>query len=126
MINFFGFVDPSLSPVVEYFPIAYGLIDFGESVFLDPRSSLAPPRDYAPRPTSASEVSSGEPFDPFAADVYQTAMFLLEQFYVLLSHYFYCQTELTSAQDLTWLDPQFLAILQAMTASPPSARISMA
>ncbi|KAL1695219.1 hypothetical protein GGG16DRAFT_99903 [Schizophyllum commune] len=83
MINFFGFVDPSLSPVVEYFPIAYGLIDFGESVFLDARSSLAPPRDYAPRPTSASE-------------------------------------------DLTGLDPEFLAILQAMTSSPPSARISMA
>ncbi|KAL1679602.1 kinase-like domain-containing protein [Schizophyllum commune] len=109
MINFFGYVDPSLSPVVEYFPIACGLIDFGESVFLDARSSLAPPRDYAPRPTSAPEVSSGEPFDPFAADVYQTARFLLEQFY-----------------DLTGLDPEFLAILQAMTSTPPSSRISMA
>ena len=35
MINFFGFVDQSLSPVVEYFPVSYGLIDFGESIFLD-------------------------------------------------------------------------------------------
>ncbi|KAI5828395.1 hypothetical protein K523DRAFT_388322 [Schizophyllum commune Tattone D] len=109
MINFFGYVDRSLSPVVEYFPISYGLIDFGESVFLDAYSSLAPPRDYAPRPNSAPEVSSGQPFDPFAADVYQTARFLLEQFY-----------------DLTGLDPEFLAILQAMTSNRPSTRISMA
>ncbi|KAI5824038.1 hypothetical protein K523DRAFT_376542 [Schizophyllum commune Tattone D] len=109
MINFFGFVDQSLSPVVEYFPVSYGLIDFGESVFLDAPSSLASPRTYATRPTSAPEVSSGEPFDPFAADVYQTAKFLLEQFY-----------------DLTGIDPEFLTILQAMTSSPPSARISMA
>lgn len=86
MINFFGFVDQSLSPVVEYFPVSYGLIDFGESVFLDGPSSLAPPRTYATRPTSAPEVSSGEPFDPFAADVYQTARFLLEQFYVRRPH----------------------------------------
>ncbi|KAL1667293.1 hypothetical protein GGF50DRAFT_124927 [Schizophyllum commune] len=85
MINFFGYVDRSLSPVVEYFPISYGLIDFGESVFLDAYSSLAPPRDYAPRPNSAPEVSSGQPFDPFAADVYQTARFLLEQFYSMTS-----------------------------------------
>ncbi|KAL1699709.1 hypothetical protein EV121DRAFT_215696 [Schizophyllum commune] len=109
MINFFGFVDQSLSPVVEYFPVSYGLIDFGESAFLDAPSSLAPPRTYATRPTSAPEVSSGEPFDPFAADVYQTARFLLEQFY-----------------DLTGVDSKFLTILQAMTSSPPSARISMA
>ncbi|KAI5888312.1 uncharacterized protein SCHCODRAFT_02636368 [Schizophyllum commune H4-8] len=109
MINFFGFVDQSLSPVVEYFPVSYGLIDFGESVFLDAPSSLAPPRTYATRPTSAPEVSSGESFDPFAADVYQTARFFLEQFY-----------------DMTGVDPKFLAILQAMGSSPPSTRISMA
>ncbi|KAL1731816.1 hypothetical protein EV714DRAFT_248645 [Schizophyllum commune] len=109
MINFFGFGDQSLSPVVEYFPVSYGLIDFGESVFLDASTSLAPPRTYATRPTSAPEVSSGEPFDPFAADVYQTARFLLEQFY-----------------DLTGVDSKFLTTLQAMISSPPSTRISMA
>ncbi|KAL1660696.1 kinase-like domain-containing protein [Schizophyllum commune] len=108
MINFYGYVHPTLAPVVEHFPIKYGIIDFGESVILDgSHDRLAPPRDYAPRPTSAPEVSSQRPFDPFAADVYQTAMFLLEQFY-----------------DLTGIGPDFLRILQAMT-GPPSARISM-
>ncbi|TRM61566.1 kinase-like domain-containing protein [Schizophyllum amplum] len=109
MINFFGYAPLTLSPVVEHLPIKYAFIDFGESVFLDGHSgSLAPPRDYAPRPTSAPEVSSGKPFDPFAADVYQTAMFMLEQFY-----------------DLTGFTPEFLSILQAMTRSPDT-RLSMA
>ncbi|KAL1741141.1 hypothetical protein HDZ31DRAFT_67217 [Schizophyllum fasciatum] len=91
VINFFGISLPPLAPVVEHLPIRYGIIDFGESVFFDAASEqlapdapklLAPPRDYCPRPTSAPEVGSQQPFDPFAADVYQTGMFILEQFYV--------------------------------------------
>ncbi|KAL1743487.1 kinase-like domain-containing protein [Schizophyllum fasciatum] len=109
MINVFGYIHPSFAPSVEFLPVKYGIIDFGESVFLDANSeSLAPPRDYAPRPTSAPEVSSGLPFDPFAADVYQTAFFMLEQFY-----------------DLTGFTPDFLNILHAMT-RPVHERISMA
>ena len=37
-----------------------------------------------------------------------------------------CRKTLTLAQDLTGLDPEFLATLQPMTSSPPSTRISMA
>ncbi|KAL1737803.1 hypothetical protein HDZ31DRAFT_16642, partial [Schizophyllum fasciatum] len=109
VINFFGPPLSPIAPVVVHLPIRYGIIDFGESVFLDGvPESLAPPRNYAPRPNSAPEVSSQQPFDPFAADVHQTAMFMLEQFY-----------------ELTGFTPDFLPILQAMT-GPSHARISMA
>ena len=82
MINFFG--PTRLAIVVEDLPIKYGLIDFGESVFFEgPDAELsAPARDFAPRLTSAPEVSSGRPYDPFAADVYMTGVMFLEHFYV--------------------------------------------
>ena len=82
MINFFG--PTRLAIVVEDLRIKYGLIDFGESLFFEAADAeaLAPPQDFAPRLTSAPEVSSMTPYDPFAADVYMTGMMFLEHFYV--------------------------------------------
>ncbi|KAL1726780.1 kinase-like domain-containing protein [Schizophyllum commune] len=109
MINFFG--PTRLAIVVEDLPIKYGLIDFGESLFFEAANAeaLAPPQDFAPRLTSAPEVSSMTPYDPFAADVYMTGMMFLEHFY-----------------DLTGFTPEFLPLLQSMTRTEPSARITMA
>ncbi|TRM58822.1 hypothetical protein BD626DRAFT_510672 [Schizophyllum amplum] len=109
--NFFGFVPDGFHPVAEHLPVKYGLVEFGASVFMDGSlDALVPPRPdlmiLARKP--APEFSSGQPFDPFAADVWQMGMFMLEHFY-----------------DLTGFTPQFLPILQAMTCLP-DARISMA
>ncbi|KAL1660694.1 kinase-like domain-containing protein, partial [Schizophyllum commune] len=108
MINYAGHLIPQMKPLGEHLPVKYYLIDFGPSILLEESSGpLVPPLRLAPHRTSAPEVDSGDPFDPFAADVYQTAVFMLEHFY-----------------DLTGFTSEFLPILQAMTRSPEE-RISM-
>ena len=73
----------NVKPLGEHLPVKYYLIDFGPSILLEESSGpLVPPLRLAPHRTSAPEVDSGDPFDPFAADVYQTAVFMLEHFYV--------------------------------------------
>ena len=83
MINYAGHIIPAMKPLGEHLPVKYYLIDFGPSILLEESSGpLVPPLRLAPHRTSAPEVDSGDPFDPFAADVYQTAVFMLEHFYV--------------------------------------------
>ncbi|TRM58823.1 kinase-like domain-containing protein [Schizophyllum amplum] len=109
MFNFFGYAIPGYRPIAEHLPVKYGFVDFGESEFLDgSRDAFAPPRPTSIRRTRAPEVNSGQPFDPFVADVWQMGMFMLVQFY-----------------DLTGFTREFLPILQAMLCLPED-RISMA
>jgi serine/threonine protein kinase len=67
------------------FPIRYYLIDFGTSRLFPPKSRL---RDClvhpfrTDRPQRPPEVVGDRPFDPFAADVYQTARLLYAWFIV--------------------------------------------
>ncbi|KAI5821840.1 hypothetical protein K523DRAFT_288636 [Schizophyllum commune Tattone D] len=108
VINYTGHMIPDLTPIGEHLPVKYYLIDFGQSILLDDSSGpLVSPLQLAPHRTSAPEVDSGHPFDPLAADVYQSAVFMLEHFY-----------------DLTGFTSEFLPVLQAMTSSPDE-RISI-
>ena len=82
-MNFWGVTPPSRdlgrkAPILRAqleFPVKYALIDFGYSIqFLpdaDPSSYLGTWK--VPRPQRAPETTTGNPFDPFAADVYQTS-----------------------------------------------------
>ena len=83
LMNFWGAYPPprdfhKKAPILRaQFPqaVKYALIDFGYSVqFLpdaDPSSYLGTWK--VPRPQRAPETATGNPFDPFAADVYQTS-----------------------------------------------------
>ena len=83
LMNFWGVTQPSRhfgrkAPILRsQFPqaVKYALIDFGYSVQFSPD---ADPSSYlgawkVPRPQRAPETTTGNPFDPFAADVYQTS-----------------------------------------------------
>ena len=83
LMNFWGVTQPSRdfgrkAPILRsQFPqaVKYALIDFGYSVQFSPD---ADPSSYlgawkVPRPQRAPETTTGNLFDPFAADVYQTS-----------------------------------------------------
>ncbi|CAA7262073.1 unnamed protein product [Cyclocybe aegerita] len=102
-------------PVPEFrstFPVKYFMIDFGNSVFfspgLIPSECLVPPKDWG-RPHRAPETSGHAVFNPFAADVYQTAQF----FYIFFG------------KAISPAIPGLLELLQDMASDQPSERISM-
>ena len=81
LMNFWGVTDPPRdlerkAPILRSrFTVKYALIDFGCSIQFSPD---ADPSSYlgtwkVPRPQRAPETTTGVPFDPFAADVYQTS-----------------------------------------------------
>ena len=80
-MNFWGVAQPPRDfgrkpPILRgQYSVKYALIDFGYSIqFLpdaDPSSYLG--TWTVPRPQRAPETTAGNPFDPFAADVYQTS-----------------------------------------------------
>ena len=80
LMNFWGVTQPSRdfgrkAPILHaQFPVKYSLIDFRYSIqFLpdaDPSSYLGTLK--VSRPQRAPETTTGNPFNPFAADVYQT------------------------------------------------------
>ena len=81
LMNFWGVTQPPRdfgrkAPILRgQFPVKYALIDFGYSIQFMPD---ADPSSYlgtwvVPRPQRAPETTTGNPFDPFAADVYQTS-----------------------------------------------------
>jgi serine/threonine protein kinase len=81
LMNFWGVSQPSRDfgrkppELRRHFPVKYALIDFGHSVQFSPD---ADPSSYldtwtVPREQRAPETTTGNPFDPFSADVYQTS-----------------------------------------------------
>ena len=82
LMNFWGVAQPSRdldrkAPILRaLFPqaVKYALIDFGFSIQfspdIDPSSYLG--KWKVPRLQRAPETATRDPFDPFAADVYQT------------------------------------------------------
>ncbi|KIY44918.1 kinase-like protein [Fistulina hepatica ATCC 64428] len=96
------------------FPVRYGLIDFGNARMFPaswPADELLLTEAVEGHPHMAPEVQQGQPYDPFAADVFQTA--------VLFFSYFY---------DVTAYVPGFHEVLLAMAEKSlkPSDRITMA
>ncbi|KIY44916.1 hypothetical protein FISHEDRAFT_61593 [Fistulina hepatica ATCC 64428] len=96
------------------FPVHYGLIDFGNARMFPadcPADRLFVSDLFTGRHSMAPEVRLRQPYDPFAADVYQTA--------VLFFSYFY---------DVTAYVPGFHEVLLAMAEKSlkPSDRITMA
>jgi serine/threonine protein kinase len=59
------------------FPIKYGIIDFGMSRRFETDKVPHLADIYTGRPTKAPEINQKIPYDPFAADVYQTGAMLL-------------------------------------------------
>ncbi|KII89448.1 hypothetical protein PLICRDRAFT_698488 [Plicaturopsis crispa FD-325 SS-3] len=90
------------------FPLIYSLIDFGYSRRFLPSSARLVSDMYAGRPHKAPELDLKKPYDPFAADVYQLGKVFISYFY-----------------NLTVL-PEFLSIIQDMTAEESGMRITMA
>ena len=81
LMNFWGVSPPyrdfhRKAPLLRaQFPVKYALIDFGYSIQFSPD---ADPSSYlgtwkVMRPQRAPETATKDPFDPFAADVYQTS-----------------------------------------------------
>jgi len=115
LMNFWGVSQPSRDfgrkpPKLRgHFPVKYALIDFGHSIQFLPN---ADPSSYlgiwtVPRQQRAPETTTGNPFDPFAADVYQTSRTI----------YGWCRKFIDDI-------PGVLAVLQDMTRSRPDARLN--
>jgi hypothetical protein len=64
------------------FPVRYGIIDFGMSRRFEADKAPHLAELYKGRPTKAPEINLKVPYDPFAADVYQTGSMLLSLFWV--------------------------------------------
>jgi len=117
LMNFWGIVPPSrkfgmLAPELRScFPVNYALIDFGHAVQFsresDPSSRIG--NWPVPREQSAPETKREAPFDPFAADVYQTGRTIFG----------WCQKFIADV-------PELLAILQDMTRCQPEFRLTAA
>jgi len=115
LMNFWGNVPPSrkfgmLAPELRNsFPVKYALIDFGQSVQFPADSDLSSCKGIwpVPREQSAPETKRGSPFDPFAADVYQTGRTIFG----------WCQKFIADI-------PEVLAILQDMTRRHPERRLT--
>lgn len=75
-MNFYGTIPPDTErPAFRSdFPVKYALIDFGSSVQFPPDTLAQERRGYwvVGREQRAPETKRKRPFDPFAADVYQT------------------------------------------------------
>jgi len=91
------------------FPVRYGIIDFGMSLRFEADKAPHLAELYTGRRTTAPEIDMKKPYDPFAADVYQTGSMLLS----LLWH-------------LTLLTPEFAPIINSMMCKDGGQRISMA
>jgi hypothetical protein len=63
-------------------PIRYGFIDFGQSRRFKADKGPHLADVYTGRPHKAPELDLHEPYDPFAADVYQTGSTLGTLFWV--------------------------------------------
>jgi serine/threonine protein kinase len=83
------------------FPLRYGIIDFGQSRRFDPERDTAPylADVYVGRPTKAPELDLNTPYDPFAADVYQTGSMLLSLLWVRLFLIIIMHSNLASPSD---------------------------
>jgi len=70
------------------FPVRYGIIDFGLSRHFQADNAPHLADVYIGRLTKAPELDLKSPYDPFAADVYQTGSMFLNMFWVcFLSKY---------------------------------------
>jgi hypothetical protein len=67
------------------FPIKYGIIDFGRSRRFESDKAPHLADIYTGRLTKAPEINQKIPYDPFAADVYQTGSMLLSLCWVRFS-----------------------------------------
>jgi serine/threonine protein kinase len=81
LMNFWGVTPPSRDlgrkpPELRgHFPVKYALIDFGHSIQFPPDSDRKSCQGTwaVPREQRAPEATTGNPFDPFAADIYQVS-----------------------------------------------------
>jgi hypothetical protein len=110
------------------FPVRYGIIDFGMSLHFEADQAPHLAELYTGRRTMAPEIDLKRPFDPFAADVYQTGSMLLSLLWVRFSYRLYlCYILMhTVLQHLTLLTPEFAPIINSMMRQDNSQRISMA
>ncbi|KAL6301931.1 kinase-like domain-containing protein [Sparassis latifolia] len=117
LMNFWGVVPRSrnfgtLAPELRSgFPVKYALIDFGHSVHFAADSDTQSRRGIwpVPREQSAPETKRGRPFNPFAADVYQTGRTIFG----------WCKEFIEDV-------PEVLAVLQDMTRRRPENRLTAA
>jgi hypothetical protein len=72
----------------SWFPVRYGFIDFGQSRRYEADKTPHLADVYTGRFHKAPELDLREPYNPFAADVYQTGSMLLKLFYVCFSRFF--------------------------------------
>ena len=78
LMNFWGVIQPytdfdTKPPKLRgNIPVKYALIDFEHSIQFLPDASSYLGTWTVPRLQRAPETTTGKPFDPFAADVYQT------------------------------------------------------
>ena len=89
-MNFLG-IEQTDTREAEYlksrFPIRYGFIDFGLSRRFGENTTHHLVDVYTGRFHKAPELDLREPYNPFAADVYQSGSMLLILFYVRLWHF---------------------------------------
>jgi len=111
-MNFLG-IEQTDTREAEYlksrFPIRYGFIDFGLSRRFGENTTHHVADVYTGRFHKAPELDLREPYNPFAADVYQSGSMLLILFYNIL-----------------FLIPEFGPIINDMMRPDPNQRISIA
>ncbi|KIY51958.1 hypothetical protein FISHEDRAFT_70194 [Fistulina hepatica ATCC 64428] len=116
LMNFSG-ISPSSGTrqIRSLFPVRYAFIDFGCARMFRP-DEHAPANErlvtdmFIGRPSKAPELELQQPYDPFAADVFQTGTFFISYFY-----------------DVSAYIPEFFPLLLSMTAvgGSPKDRITM-
>ncbi|KIY48981.1 hypothetical protein FISHEDRAFT_73094 [Fistulina hepatica ATCC 64428] len=115
-MNFSGISpSPGTRQIRSLFPVRYAFIDFG-CARMFPADEHAPANErlvtdmFIGRPSKAPELELQQPYDPFAADVFQTGTFFVSYFY-----------------DISAYIPEFFPLLLSMTAvgGSPKDRITM-
>jgi serine/threonine protein kinase len=137
LMNFYGVTQPPRDrgrkpPILRgLFPVKYSLIDFGCSIQFSPD---ADPSSYlgtwkVSRQQRAPETTTGKPFDPFAADVYQTGRTIYGWCMVRYkAHSSLCPATSNGrllVQKFKDDIPAVLAVLQDMTRSRPDTRLNV-
>src|SRR5882762_4623179 len=93
----------------RHFKVRYGIIDFGMSLRFEAEKTPHLAERYTGRRTKAPELDLKTPYDPFAADVYQTGSMLLSLLWVRMCCRLYSRYILTHTiiQHLILLTPEF-------------------